>query len=393
MAKTANEQLLDALVRHQTYLLRYSASVRNRILAMLERTERPLAELIRERLASVRGLESPADVRRMQSLLDAVTTLRQGAWDDGQRHLFQELSDLGYQEPIHLSGVLQTVAPVVVETVLPEGRLLRAIATTRPFEGALLQDWVSNLAKEDVRRLHGAIQTGMLYGEGTDKIVSRAIGEVNLNLTRRQVEAITRTAVMHVSNSARDELMQENADIMLGELYVATLDSRTTPVCKAHDGKVFPVGKGPRPPLHIACRSLRVAAMDGEVLGSRPFKSSTTKQLLREYTEANKLDRVSSRQDLPRGHKGEFDDWARKRVRELTGRVPRDTSYQSWLMRQTKSFQDDTLGPTRAALFRDGKLTLSSFVAADGTELTLSQLASRHASAFRAAGLEPSGFL
>jgi hypothetical protein len=176
-------------------------------------------------------------------------------------------------------------------------------------------------------------------------------------------------------------------------MFVATLDSRTTPVCRANDGKVFPVGTGPRPPLHIACRSLRVAALDGEVLGNRPYKSSTTKQLLREYTDEKKLDRVSKRDDLPRGTKGDYDAWARKKIRALTGTVPRSTSYQTWLKVQTQTFQNDTMGVTKAKLFRDGGLTLDKFVAADGTELTLSQLASKHAQAFRAAGLEPSGFI
>lgn len=398
--KTANELLLDALIRHQTYLLRYSGNLRNRMLAMLGRTEDNLGMLIRDKLRNSSGLNSSGDVRRMEALLEAVTTLRNSAWADANTLLLDEMAELGYQEPIFTDGLVKTVAPVLVETVLPPARMLRAIVSTRPFDGALLKDWAAGLASEDVRRIHGAIQMGMIAGEGSDAIARRVIGTQALNgtdgvlqVTRRQVEAITRTAVQHIANSARNEYMTENADIMVGEMFVATLDSRTTPVCRANDGKVFPVGTGPRPPLHIACRSLRVAALDGEVLGNRPYKSSTTKQLLREYTDEKKLDRVSKRDDLPRGTKGDYDAWARKKIRALTGTVPRSTSYQTWLKAQTQTFQNDTMGVTKAKLFRDGGLTLDKFVAADGTELTLSQLASKHAQAFRAAGLEPSGFI
>lgn len=397
--RTANELLQDALIRHQTYLLRYSGTVRNRIRSLLDKSEEGIADLIRRRLAAGTGLNSPTDVRRLQALLDAIDKLRQEVWADATSWLEDQMVDLAYQEPIALANMISTVAPVVVSTTLPAPALLKAIALSRPFEGRLLRDWASTLEAEDLRRIHAAIQLGMVAGETTDAITRRVIGTTQLfgsdgvtELTRRQVQAITRTAVQHVANSARDETMRLNADVLLAEQFVATLDSRTTPVCRANDGKQFPVGSGPRPPLHIACRSLRVGVMDGEMLGERPAKASTTKQLLREFTDARKLPRVTSRDDLPRGTKGLYDTFARKRIRELTGRVPAVTSYQVWLQQQSRQFQEDTLGVTKAKLFRDGGLTLDKFVAADGTELTLAQLAVKQAEAFRAAGLDPSDF-
>lgn len=399
-SRTANEALLDALVRHQTFLLRYSGFVRNRIWTILDRTEAAIAAEIRDRLENNVGLTSPVEVRRMQALIKAIDGIRSEAWTDANSWLSDQMSDLGYQEPIALQGMIQTVAPVLVETVLPAARLLRAIATTRPFEGRLLREWGDALQAEDLRRIHAAIQMGMVAGETTDAIVSRVMGTKLLKgtdgvteMTRRQVAAITRTAIQHVANSARNDFMLENADVMLGEKFVATLDSRTTPVCKANDGKVFPVGTGPRPPLHIACRSLRVAVLDGELLANRPYKGSTTKQLLREFTEENKLPRVTTRDDLPRGTKGSFDEWARKRVRQLTGQTPVTESYQTWLSRQPTWFVEDTMGKTKARLFKDGGLKLDKFVAADGTELTLGQLAVKQAEAFRAAGLDPDDFV
>jgi SPP1 gp7 family putative phage head morphogenesis protein len=397
--RTANELLLDALIRHQTYLMRYSVTLRKRMLAVLGRTEEDIGMLIRDRLRESTGLTTSVELRRMQALLESLTTLRSASWKDANTLMLDEMSELAYQEPINLSSIITTVAPVIAETVLPPARQLRAIVSSRPFDGALLKDWADGLASEDIRRIHGAIQMGMIAGESSDAIARRVIGTNALNgtdgvlqMTRRQVEAISRTAVQHIANNARNDFMLENADLMIGELYVATLDARTTPVCRANDGKTFPVGKGPRPPLHIACRSLRVPALNGEVLGDRPYKSSTTKQLLSEYTDQKGISRVTKRDDLPRGTKGDYDTWSRKRIRQMTGTVARAENYQSWLKTQTKAFQDDTLGPTRAKLFRDGNLTLDKFVAADGSELTLAQLAKKHAAAFRAAGIDPGGF-
>jgi hypothetical protein len=72
--------------------------------------------------------------------------------------------------------------------------------------------------------------------------------------------------------------------------------------------------------------------------------------------------------------------------------VPAATSYQEWLKRQSKEFQEDVLGKTKARLFRDGKLPLDKFVNRLGDELTLAELAGMHSAAFKAAGLDPAAF-
>jgi hypothetical protein len=55
-------------------------------------------------------------------------------------------------------------------------------------------------------------------------------------------------------------------------------------------------------------------------------------------------------------------------------------------------FQEDVLGVTKAKLFRDGKLPLDRFVDRNGNELTLKDLAKKHADAFVAAGLDPTKY-
>jgi hypothetical protein len=50
------------------------------------------------------------------------------------------------------------------------------------------------------------------------------------------------------------------------------------------------------------------------------------------------------------------------------------------------------MGVTKAKLFRDGGLELDKFVHRNGDELTLRELAQKHADAFRAAGLDPSKY-
>lgn len=186
----------------------------------------------------------------------------------------------------------------------------------------------------------------------------------------------------------------DTKDLYEEELIIAVLDSRTPLYCGSLDGQSYPVGQGPMPPHHENCRCIRVANLYGTgPIGSRPANPTTEKILLREYAKANEMDAPATRADLPRGHKGKFDAFTRKRKRELIGQVPAKTTYQDWLKRQKVAFQEEVLGGVRAKLFRKGGLTLDRFVDQRGVEYTLAELARRDGAAFRAAGLEPESYL
>lgn len=390
---------MSALLRHQIYILRFSEKLRKKIEALLNAVEQDLEDKIFSRLRGTTGLSSPGQLKRMETLSRIVKNMRLKSWEQVNEVWLEELTALAKAEPATISSIVTTVSPVIVETVLPPPRLLETLVKSKPFQGRVMKDWIKTLRDEDIRRIESSIQIGMVQGESNNDIAKRIVGTAQLRgtegvteITRRQAAALTRTAVNFIGNEARSAFFKANEDIIEGEQFVATLDSRTTAVCRANDGKKFKIGEGPIPPLHFNCRSLRVPVLLGDALGDRPAKAVTNKQLLREFSAKNDIN-VKSRDDLPRGLKGEFDKFSRKRIRELTGQVPATTSYQTWLKSQSKEFQEDVLGKTKAKLFRDGKLQLDKFVTRNGTELTLSQLAKKHADAFRAAGLNPEDFI
>jgi hypothetical protein len=61
------------------------------------------------------------------------------------------------------------------------------------------------------------------------------------------------------------------------------------------------------------------------------------------------------------------------------GPVAARTSFAQFLERKGKAFQDETLGPGRAQLWRDGKLTLTQLLDLQGNPLSLKQLKARYA--------------
>lgn len=371
---TGNEALVDAVVRRQIAIQRYSAGLVGEINDLLDATEGDVARQLTRRLAAIvdKGFDTgPDTTARLRVLRDSIKEIRADAIAESQQHMTDSLRQLGKDEIDYLANVYQSHSPVELELALPNLATMGSIISKSPFEGNLMKDWAKKLARDDLDRIMSSVRLGLTEGEGINDIARRILGTVSadgadgaLQLTRRNAEAIARTSVGTVVNDARQEFFAENDDIFDVELYVATLDGRTTPQCRALDGQRFKIGQGPIPPVHWNCRSTRVALLNGKVLGNRPAVGAT----------ADMLDGLSRKERSAK-------------IRELTGIVPASTTYQQFLKRQTADFQNDVLGATRAKLFRKGGVTLDKFVNRKGDQITLADLRKLEPEAFRRAGL------
>lgn len=400
MFKTANEELFDALVRHQTYLLRYSSSLSAELVKILNKSEEQTADLIRKMLADGRGLRGPAEVKRLAALFKKVKKIRSGAWRDLTKATFPEVNKLAEEESSIFAGMLGTFSLFALKLLAPKKKKLDWIVSVYQFQGRTLEGWLKAAEEEDFRKISSTLQAGIVAGESTANIIKRVIGTKELSGkdgvvqgARNGIDAIIKTAVQHIASNARAEVLNANEKIILAEQYVAILDNRTTPLCRSLSNKIFKLGEGPMPPLHFYCRSMRVPFFTKESMVDLQLKDSTNENLVKEYAERENLGYITKREDLPHGSKTKFDKFLSQRILELVGGPPSAASYSDWLKRQSVSFQNDTLGLIKAKLFREGGLTLDKFVMANGTELTLSQLAKKYTSAFIKAGFNPKDFI
>lgn len=381
---TSNEEARDAMLRRQVGILQLSDQVAVRLMRVLNNSESELREVIEEYLSILTtvNIYSKRGRELVGRLEKAILRTRGKAYAAAQKQLIKELDQIVMAEANAIGTLIQTVLPVEFRVNRPTTRQLRTIARSLTPQGATVERWFEGIAQNEARIVAAEIAAGMARGLGTEQIVRAVLGTKSLQgadghtaTARNQTDALVRTAIVDVVDRVRQEIFNANSDIIDEEQYVATLDSRTTPICRALDGKRFPVGKGPRPPMHWRCRSIRVPVLDGSVLGTRPAKPVTEKILRREYESSNTS--LSYR------------EWRKRRIRELVGPVPAATTYQEWLERQSAAFQDEVLGTTRGALFRRGDLALERFVnRATGREWTLAELARREAQAFRDAGLD-----
>ena len=232
--------------------------------------------------------------------------------------------------------------------------------------GKVLEKSFRGLAESQADLFAKTVRNGLLLGESTDKIakdlkgnlrfgqpgsarqIAQAGGKVTA-MANRQVMALVRTSLNQVANQASMQVYEANQDITKRYKYVATLDSRTSAICRALDGQEFEYGKGPIPPQHFNCRSTIKEIIDYEALGFTPPAQG-------------------------------------KRAAQ-GGMVPANQSYGQWLNNQSKKAKEDILGREKLPYFnrlvkKYGPTdAIRKFVSEDGSELTLAQLKRRYGSA------------
>lgn len=354
---TANEKLADEAIRHSLDITRYSGGVVRRLIALLNRVD---ADLFAQLVIQLERLQASAfTVERLDELLASTRELNARAYESLRSGLDVEMRALAGYEATYQAELFAATLPTQVSFARINVEQAYSAALSRPFSGRLMREWAASIEADKMTRIRDALRIGYVEGQTVDQMVRRIRGtrargyeDGIIEVDRRNAAAVVRTATQHVASVTRNRMYEANADLIKGEKYTATIDGRTTLRCASLDGKVFELGKGPMPPVHWNCRSVRTPIL----------------RSLRELgIDADELDA---------GTRASMD-----------GQIPEDKTFGEWLRGKPAAFQDDYLGPTRGKLFRDGKVSIDRFVSRSGDTLTLDQLRERDAEAFKRAGV------
>lgn len=370
---TSNEMWHDGLVRRQIAISKFERELQVQLMDLLDGTERDVRLELADRLEGlVEKAFGPTTNSRLDVLARSIAKIREGAFDEGAELWDEALGNLADSEIAYLDQHLKDVTPVELDTVLPSAEQLAGIVSSHPIAGRVLSEWIDGAKAMDTTRIMDAVKMGMVQGRGTQDIIRSVMGTNSLDgadgvleMTRSGVASLVQTSISTIASETRQAYFDANSDVFDMERWVATLDDATCEECGALDGEEFPVGEGEQPPLHFNCRCVRVPSIDGKTLGDRPANAANE----------DELDGLSK-------------DDRREKIKELVGQVPASTTYTDWLGRQTDAFQDHVLGPTRAALFRDGDLKLDRFTNPRGDRYTIDQLREREPAAFRRSGID-----
>ena len=253
-----------------------------------------------------------------------------------------EFTAIAQDEVRHLRKYNKLAGFALFLHVLPQSAVDRLINTTL-LEGATVNAWNRGLNTDQKARLEREIKIGVSLGETNEILaarVARALGK-----SKRDAASIAITAAGAIVTAVRQKIFEANADVIKAYKYQATLDTRTSALCRAYDGLMWdvnyePIGhsypfRQPRINTHFNCRSTIIPVVKGadELKNVPPATRSS-----------------------------------------MNGYAPQDINFNDWLKTQPKDVIEKTLGAGRAELFLQGKITMRDLITQQGRELNLTQL-------------------
>lgn len=325
--------LIQIYSRHAVYL----EGAKTHAVSEFDAFLRDMEADVLTQLSKVDDIESLRG-RKLNALLKAIRKTLDAGFGNYEAVWRKQLEELAKYESGFTTRALGQV--VDADFALPSPAQIMTAAFARPLDvagidgGSLLEAFFADWTGRTKKRVEGAIRQAVAQGQSLPELVRRLRGtraakyrDGLFQATRRDMYMMGRTAYHHVATQSRAAVYEANSDIVEAEEFVAVLDGRTSALCRGLSGRQFPVNKGPVPPLHIACRSMRV-----------PVLRDSLKLL------------QGGGEQFSRGADG-------------VKRVDADMTYYDWLKTQPAGFQDSVLGVMRGKLLRDGGLTAERFQA------------------------------
>lgn len=219
----------------------------------------------REALAE---LEAPAYKNRMKrlddinksinKLINAVASKERDEIDKTMRKVYESSYHHAVYEAARMSGLDLQTAPIdegALETILK-----------KKWSGQNYSERVWNNTQKVADALKEELMIGALTGK-TEKEMTDSINEQFLS-GRNKARRLVRTESSYIHNEAH---FQAYKDYGIEEYrFVATLDLRTSQICRERDGSVYRVNDKKigvnAPPMHPWCRSTTIMNLDDETM-------------------------------------------------------------------------------------------------------------------------------
>jgi len=329
------QELTEIATRHQVYL----EGLKTHEVKKTQKFLKDIDNIVSAKLAG-KDITSYSK-KRLNTLLKSVRADLKIVSNNYSDMVAGESVDIAkYERDFEIKSLNKVVA---YDFVVPTSSQLRTAIFDNPLtmsgadNGKMLKPFLKGMSDRSMEQVAGVIQSGYYQGETTDQILRAIKGtraakytDGTLHQINRAMAVATRTAVQHASVQAREQVWDDNSDIVKGVKWVSTLDGRTTAICRSLDGKEFPVNKGLRPPAHPNCRSTMVAVLDSRF---------------------DALEKDATRKARSTNAQG----------KSVVKSVPANETYYTWLKRQPKGFQASVIGENRAKLLRNGGMSADRF--------------------------------
>ncbi|WP_052399141.1 hypothetical protein [Candidatus Francisella endociliophora] len=267
------------------------------------------------------------------------------------------------QEVVEFGGVQAEQYKETIKNYVTSAALTSIAATKlnkKKIRKAVMNTYINNATVSEALRTMSATSKNFFKQEMINAYVnSETVDDITKNITSRlkyvdkkikqHTITQTRTILNGVSNAMLVETVNQNDDIMEGWQVLVTLDSKTSPPCRAYGAtpeKVYPLDKPPSLPAHYNCRSVLIPVIKDEY--DKQFTSSETRPA-KFYDKEGKLVKVEQ--------------------------VSTKLSFDDFLKQNPVAFQKDVLRPVEYKIFKQG-VSLNRFVD-NGRVLSVAELRSK----------------
>lgn len=257
-------------------------------------------------------------------------------------------------------------------TLTPE--YMKAIVSDILISGASVKEWWKRQESAATKKFSDSVRMGLVQGETTNDIVRRIRGtrarqykDGIMAISQRNAETLILSAAAEVSDKTRNEVLQQNKDIIKYKQWISVLDKRTSEICRARSGLLWTMENKPikhkkpflgGPPAHMRCRSfVNVVIKDFEDEGLQNVFESELRKM--DFSE----DQIKA---------------ARMNAQaSMDGQVPAGLNYSDWLKTKPIDFQKDVLGDKKWQLWDSGKIEMRDLIDNRGRPLNYEQLVAK----------------
>ena len=314
---TPNAQLLDDWIDRSVDVFAMVDTEAGTLALEMDEQEdqRTLAELIALYLSTM-------DPMLRSRALDRILAIRADVLKQVRDRLYRTIERFTEDEGRYVSETVGSAQDETKHNYLFTAAFIAVLfnkVMQRPVSGwdAKIDDLFKEMIERDRERIEKTFSRA--YGGGRGAAWLTAALRKDFALNAQTAHIILHAAVQH----ARSVIVDFAAATVGAKVrWVSVLDGKTTAICRARSGKIYPADSGPRPPAHARCRSIVVPYFEG---------------------------------------KGE----------------PDEPTYEQWLKKQSPERVRQVLGKTKGDMFLDGTLGLEDMVTAKGRELTLRNLAAK----------------
>lgn len=374
-----SDKVQDLSIVHAINLERIKADQVNGVLDILD----DLGLSIQKQLEKIdpTGVGPTYRARRLARLLEGVKATTKQHFGKAQGANSKGLGKVSTVSAKATQNIINGSLGVSLGATLPSAAVLSSLAGRTLVEGQIVKDYWKQQSAEHTGKFMRQMRIGVAGGENLQSLIQRVRGtKANnftdgiMNSTKRKAETLVRSSVAAVNNEALINTYQANEDLFNGYQWMATLDSRTSDICKARSGLTWdkefkPVGHAigwTPPPAHFNCRSTVIGILKPwSDLANKPLPAVGA-ETLKEELEKSLLSRGLSQALISKA--------INKTQQSMDGYVAGNINFEDWLKSKSERFQKQILGEPKWELWKNGKIGFVDLVDQKSNPRSLAEL-------------------